>query len=340
MKCLSVIVLYVVFWTRSTSESRSQSMKRMHIIIPSHPSPTNNSLCMRLRPPSTYANMWHYCIVSTLNELIDYDEDNLRRVGVASSSIIERVVLFQPGIHYVNKSGQWSGKPALILNITGSSVDDVTIVCKASFNFQFSESENITINNIHFKNCFGYYHRYRPAATLTFGLNVLRANITLSNIQITAQNCVGIMIHATKYQNFRLMNSKLSTGSAGLHIANNLVDEVKTNNCRRTSPQNRRPSRPNRPSRPGRPGQCSYSSTYKIINHVNIMNTVFKTSCLILNTKQWTYQYTVTNATFAGCACSPILSIHGGKIIMICVLSPVRMVHINWMEGMVGCVYL
>lgn len=99
--------------------------------------------------------MWH-CVVSTLNELIAYNEEE----GRASSTvnITERRVLIQPGIHYVNKSTHslWYGKRASTLNITGSSVNDVSIFCcNVSFNFQFSESTNITINNIHFKNSQG-----------------------------------------------------------------------------------------------------------------------------------------------------------------------------------------
>ena len=297
----------------------------MHFIVPFHSLPRNNSLCVSLRPTEsdTVYNTWH-CVVSTLNELIAYNEDEFNKEGRASSTvnIAERRVLLQPGIHHVSKSTHslWSGKRASTLNITGSSVNDVTIFCNVSFNFQFSESTNITINNIHFKNCRGVIAgHYSYKATLTFGLNIERANITLNSIKITAKNSIGIMLYATKYQNFTLINSILSTSDTGVYLFNNSLNEakitIKNDTYCKPPPKPRRrwffsewlwPSKPSQPS-------CSTTYTYKygVINHVNITNTYFQKSCLILYTKQWTYQYTVANATFIGCTCSPVLSVHG-----------------------------
>ena len=84
MKYLSVIILYVLSWT--PSGSGSNSMNKMHIIIPFNSSPSNNSLCMRLQPTRTLYDTWN-CTVSTLNELIDYNEDEPKKKGRASSTV-------------------------------------------------------------------------------------------------------------------------------------------------------------------------------------------------------------------------------------------------------------
>ena len=57
---------------------------------------------MKLGYPNTASITWH-CIVSTLNELIDYNDDQLSKIGKSSSivKVNKREVLFQPGAHYV-----------------------------------------------------------------------------------------------------------------------------------------------------------------------------------------------------------------------------------------------
>ena len=54
----------------------------MHIIVPFNSLPGNNSLCVSLRPTEsdTVYNTWH-CVVSTLNELIDYNKDEFNEKG-------------------------------------------------------------------------------------------------------------------------------------------------------------------------------------------------------------------------------------------------------------------
>ena len=72
MKHLSAaIILYVLSWTLSGSDSRS--MNKMHIIIPFNSSPSNNYSLY------TLYDTWH-CVISTLSELIDYNEDKLNKM--------------------------------------------------------------------------------------------------------------------------------------------------------------------------------------------------------------------------------------------------------------------
>ena len=312
MKCLSVnftsvrltvLITCILFWTKLGCDSirtKIISINKMHIIIPSRLSSQNDSLCTRLGYPNTSSTTWH-CNVGTLNELIAYNDDQFSKIGKSKSivRVNQREVLLQPGIHYVNMNAKWSGKPSTILKFTGSSPGNVTILCKSPFNFQFSESEHITITNIHFKNCIGGHNR----STLTFGLNVDKAYITLSMIQITAKNCVGIILYATKYQNFRLVNSTLSTGNVGVYILGNSFHKVWNVKMRCRGGRGRH--------------SCYYYRTSKINNNVNIINVLFQTSCLILNSRQWNYWYMVTNTTFVGCECSPMLSIHGNLTVTI-----------------------
>ena len=117
-------------------------------------------------------------------------------------------------------------------------------------------------------------------------------------IQITAKNCIGIVLYATKYQDFRIMNSTSSTGNIGVYIFDNTLDEVYTQKAYQCA------------IRYGH-RKCKYSRIYKVINYVNIINILFQSSCLILTSKQWTYQYRVTDTTFVGCECSSVVSIHG-----------------------------
>ena len=203
----------------------------------------------------------------TLNELIDnYDHFD------KNSNNYDLEIRFMSGVHVVNGTQQsqyLSLKRPTHVNFLGE--ENVLIICEKQVYFEFVGVEQITVSNVHFKNCIG-----RPNNSDYCTLNIWcskkhACNISLHGVQITNENGKGIAVQFTETgtykHSFTLVNSIISTTDTGvLILANQLIP-------------------------------------YK----VNITDTSFNGSCLMItgtNTEIY-----VRNTTFKGCFCSPVISV-------------------------------
>ena len=277
MKLSMIIAVGLLSWiiVYSKQHTKKMSFEVVHkvYVMPVQHSSHQPSPCIQFKNH----NNSYKCSVMTLDELITIDNNN-------TDSIIYKLlyIVFLPGTHFVNQTLNclWPGKPSH--NVTFIGKGNVTVVCKSMFSFQFVQIEYMAMSNIHFKNCSGQFR-----TTIEITSNTSSSIILFVEIQITGKNSTGIRVNFNKgeklgrtKQSFNLINSIISTGNTGVHVLDS---------------------------------EHFKQRYYKVIYTVNITNTLLHRSCLVLNStkksKGKRYKYNVVNATFAGCTCSPVLSI-------------------------------
>ena len=187
-------------------------------------------------------------------------------------------VIFLEGKHVVN-----STDPFLFANdirkLRMRGHDNAVIICECNFYFYFDQINGaITIMNLLFENCAGKLGQYRPTIyfrTLSTGL------ITVANVRIINSHEIGqgIIVDPESTHLFKvtLCNSFFSTGSTGFYSSG----FISMNYRNRIDPK----------------------------GSIQISNTIFLASCIKLHTSD--VLYTIKNATFTECKCSPVLSFQG-----------------------------
>lgn len=159
--------------------------------------------------------------------------------------------------------------------------DNAVIICEHNFYFYFDQIDGaITIMNLLFENCIGKLGQYRPTIyfrTLSTG------QITVANVRITNSHEIGegIVVDPESTHLFKvsLHNSFFSTGGTGFYSSGFISESMIYRN--RIDPK----------------------------ASIQISNTIFLASCIELQTSG--VLYTITNATFTECKCSPVLSFQG-----------------------------
>ena len=195
------------------------------------------------------------------------------------NEIIDRVhnnnyqlnIIFLPGIHYVHETrkSKWMIDPASEIIFKGIE-NNATIFCKKSFIFILVHIKHLEMSGIHFQNCSGWYKNQYNSLTLFFiahkGKNV-SILISLTNIQITSKNCEGILAKFKEGNySFSIINSEFSTGNNGVRVYKDYMN------------------------------QAAHKA------HVNIMNVIFNTSCLLMEHSRFSINnFSVANAIFFGC---------------------------------------
>ena len=174
----------------------------------------NTSQCAQYEYRSDSFN----CSVTNINEL-------LYRLNTEITSEDDvKIVVFLPGVHFKNDTGnqQWSTQS--YSNLTMVGIGNMTIICISQFDVLMKNIQYLSIRNLRFKNCTG------KSSLLTFNITIgvyEDTSVALSDLHINGENITGIKINLyhkknTNYLNSQLtiniINSLVSTKSTGIHI--------------------------------------------------------------------------------------------------------------------------
>ncbi len=252
---LSRVLLFLCLFLLAT-----EGEKYSIYVLPTNP---EHSISPCDDPSNT--TLHHNCSDVTLNELID-DHD---RFQIGENDLEVR---FLSGVHVVNGVQQ---SQHLSLNRPKKVTflgEDVFIICEKRVYFEFVGVEQITMSNIHFKNCVGRPNGSDYCTTLNIWCSKKRdCNVSLYRIQIANENDKAIVVQFTETgahrQSFTLVNSTISSRDTGVLISANQILHYK----------------------------------------VNISDTSFNGSCLMITGTSRDIH--VRNTTFRRCFCSPVVSV-------------------------------
>ena len=233
------------------------------------------------------------CSVTTINELFHHLNTEI------TSEDDVKVVVFFPGVHFVNDTRNQEWYTHSYLNLTMFGIGNVTIICISQFDFLMQNIQYLSMRNLQFKNCTG---RSNKSSLLTFNITIgiyELTSVALSDLDINGENLTGIKMNLnrmkhTDYLNSQLtiniINSLVSTKSIGIHIFH-----------------------------PPKPYDFKYSDNdVKVFLTLNIVNVSFINSCFslelhsehIYHNSRYVNPVTFLNTKFVGGKCSCMLEFY------------------------------